>query len=141
MRGFLPRGGAAWQKPPRLWVAMGSFVGLGLLGIFLPILPTTPFLLLAAACYAKGSQRFLHWLLANRYLGAYIRNYRERRGIPLRTKIIGLSVLWATIGYSCFVAIDGRWVRLLLLAIAGGVTVHLIRFPTLTRHPNRTEGL
>jgi len=57
---------------------------LGILGIFVPILPTTPFLLLAAACYSRSSQRFYDWLLNNKYFGNYIRNYLEKKGIPLR---------------------------------------------------------
>ncbi len=58
-------------------------VGLAVVGIFVPILPTTPFLLLAAVCYARSSQRFLAWLLTNRWFGSYIKNYREGRGIPV----------------------------------------------------------
>ena len=64
------------------------FVGLGIIGIFLPLLPTTPFLLLAAACYARSSKRFYNWLLNNKWFGNYIKNYRERKGIPLQIKII-----------------------------------------------------
>ena len=67
-----------------LIVAGTLCVGLGALGIFLPLLPTTPFLLLAAACYARSSQRFYDWLLNNKYLGQYITGYVQRRGYPLR---------------------------------------------------------
>jgi uncharacterized protein len=117
-----------------LWVAAGTlFVVLGVLGIFLPLLPTTPFLLLAAYCYARSSPRMLHWLLTNRWFGAYIRNYREGRGIPLREKIIALTTLWLTIGYTALYAVPIWWVRLLLLVIALGVTTHLLRVKTLRR--------
>ena len=116
-----------------LTVAGTLFLVLGILGVFLPILPTTPFLLLAAACYARGSTRFYDWLLSNRYLGEYIRNYRERRGIPLRSKVIGLSVLWAAIAYSALIAVDILFVRIVLVLIAIGVTIHLVSFPTLRR--------
>ena len=105
-------------------------VALGVVGIVLPILPTTPFLLLAAACYARSSQRFYHWLMANRWCGAYIRNYREGRGIPLQQKILTLVLLWATISATAVFSASLWWVRLLLLAIATGVTLHLLRIPT-----------
>ena len=62
-------------------------VGLGIIGMFIPLLPTTPFLLLAAACYARSSQRLYHWLLYNKWFGKYIRNYLQRKGIPLKLKI------------------------------------------------------
>ena len=63
------------------------FIGIGIIGIFIPILPTTPFLLLAAACYARSSTRFYDWLINNKLIGAYIKNYREGRGIPLKIKV------------------------------------------------------
>ncbi len=82
-------------------IATGTFfVGLGIFGIFLPLLPTTPFLLLAAACYARSSKRFYNWLLNNKWFGNYIKNYRERKGIPLKIKILSISFLWIAIGYS-----------------------------------------
>jgi len=75
-------------------------VALAVLGLFLPVLPTTPFLLLAAVCYARSSERFYHWLMTNRWFGEYIRNYREGRGIPLKQKVLTISLLWVTIGYA-----------------------------------------
>ncbi len=105
-------------------------VGLGVVGIFLPILPTTPFLLLAAFLYARSSERFLQWLLTNRWFGAYIKNYREGKGIPWREKILTITLLWVTIIFSIlFVAISG-WVKVLLAAIAIGVTIHLLTLKT-----------
>ena len=105
-------------------------VALGILGIFLPILPTTPFLLLAAYCYARSSERFYQWLLNNRWFGEYIRNYREGRGMPLRDKIVTLTVLWLTIGFAVAFAVSAWWARLLLVGIASGVTIYLIRLKT-----------
>jgi uncharacterized protein len=105
-------------------------VFLGILGIFLPVLPTTPFLLLAAYLFARSSDRFLHWLLENRWFGRYIRNYREGRGIPAREKAISLTMLWLTILFSSFYVIEIWPVRLLLFAIATGVTIHLLRVKT-----------
>ncbi len=115
-----------------LWIAGGSLsVALGVIGIFFPVLPTTPFLLLAAFCYARSSRRFYDWLLNNRWFGAYIRNYREGRGIPLTEKILAISSLWLTIGFSILFVVRVMWVKLLLLAIAVGVTIHLVCIKTL----------
>jgi len=118
------------------WLLIGAgtlFVGVAVLGIFLPLLPTTPFLLLAAACYARSSERFYQWLLNQKQLGGHIRNYREKKGIALHIKVLTLSLLWLTIGYSALVAVDILWMRVLLLLIAVAVTVHMLRFPTLGR--------
>jgi uncharacterized protein len=118
-----------------LYIFLGLlFVFLGVLGIFLPLLPTTPFLLLAAFFFARSSDRFLHWLLYNRWFGKYIRNYREGRGIPAREKIISITMLWLTIVYTSFFVIELLWVRLLLFGIAAGVTTHLLRVKTLRTH-------
>src|SRR3989337_3676982 len=82
------------------FVIVGTvFLGLGVLGIALPVLPTTPFLLLSAACYYKGSKRMHNWLLNNKWFGGYIRNYMEGRGIPLRTKAFAMALLWLLFGY------------------------------------------
>ena len=108
-------------------------VGLGMLGIFLPLLPTTPFLLLAAACYIRSSEKFYRWLIANRWFGRYIRNYREGRGVPLSTKVMAIGLLWITIGYSAFFVVDILAVRILLILIAAGVTVHLVLLKTYRR--------
>lgn len=119
-----------------LLIAAGTLaVGLAILGIFLPILPTTPFLLLAAFFYARSSERFLHWLLTNRLFGAYIDNYRRGHGIPRREKILTLTALWLTIGFSAFYVVHVAWLRILLGLIAVGVTVHLARIPTYEGEP------
>ncbi len=115
-----------------VWIGGGTFfVGLGIAGIFLPLLPTTPFLLLAGACYARGSKRFYNWLVDNRWFGNYIRNYRQRKGIPLKIKILSISLLWVTIGYSAVFVASIPLVRAILIGIAIGVTIHIIRIRTL----------
>jgi len=84
-------------------IIVGSFfAGLGILGIFLPLLPTTPFLLLAAACYIRSSEKLYNWLMNNKWIGRYIKNYLEGKGIPLKSKVLSISALWITIGYSVF---------------------------------------
>jgi len=129
------------MKNPRrtLLIIIGTLcVALGVLGVFLPVLPTTPLLLLGAVCYARSSERFYHWLMTNRWFGEYIRNYREGRGIPLKQKILTISFLWLTIGYAVWFVVSLWWVKLLLLGIAVGVTVHLLRmrtYRTETRPP------
>jgi len=106
------------------------FLGFGIVGIFLPILPTTPFLLLAAACYARGSQKFYDWLMNNKWFGNYIKNYHEGRGIPLKIKIFTISLLWITILFSVYYIIDIFLVELILFIIAIGVTIHVITIKT-----------
>jgi hypothetical protein len=118
-----------------LTVAGTLFVVLGLIGIFVPILPTTPFLLLAAACYARSSARFYRWLMNHPWFGESIRNYRAGRGIPLREKLLALLALWLTIGISALLVLSNPWVEGALLVIAAGVTVHLATLPTLRREP------
>ena len=115
------------RKPIKiLLITTGTFlIVVSIIGIFIPVLPTTPFLLLAAVLYAKSSKRFYNWLINNRILGRYIKNYREGKGIPLKVKIIAISILWITIGYSAIFAIDILWVRILLVIIAIGVTAHI----------------
>lgn len=119
-----------------LIVAGSIFVVLGVLGMFVPLLPTTVFLLLAAWCYARSSERFHRWLLRNRLFGDYIRNYREGRGMRVREKTVTLGALWASIGYSVIFASLALWLDLLLLAIAAGVTIHILTLKTF--RPERT---
>ena len=98
---------------------------------FLPLLPTTPFLLLTAALYFKGSPRLYNWLLNHRHFGPYIRNFRENKAIPLRAKIISLVLMWGTMLYCIFFLIPFIWVKILLGLIAAGVTYHILSFKTL----------
>ncbi|MGD6851038.1 MAG: YbaN family protein [Candidatus Bathyarchaeia archaeon] len=117
-----------------LLVAGTISLALGAVGIFLPILPTTPFLLVAAACYLRSSERMHKWLINNRWFGEYIKNYQAGKGIPMKTKIVALTILWATILYSTFFIVDEILVaQLVLVVIACGVTVHLMRLPTFKK--------
>lgn len=105
-------------------------VALGVLGMFLPLLPTTVFLLMAAYCYSRSSERFHDWLLNNRWCGAYIKNYKGGKGISIRQKVSTIAILWASIGFSIWMLSAAFWVTLLLLAIAIGVTIHLVMLKT-----------
>ena len=105
-------------------------LSLGILGIVVPILPTTPFLLLAAACYARGSQRFYSWLLNNKYIGTYIRNYLEKKGVSLKVKIFTITLLWTTISISVILISPNLIVQVILVVIAAGVTAHVLSLKT-----------
>jgi uncharacterized protein len=106
-------------------------VGLGILGIFLPLMPTTIFLILAAACYAKSSQKMYHWLHHNKLFGKYLKDYREKKGTPASVKISTTIFLWLTIGLTIFLTDPNIWIKLVLLLIAISVTIHLIKLKSL----------
>ena len=93
-------------------------------------MPTTVFLLLAAYCYSQSSERFHTWLLNNRWLGGYIRNYKSGRGMSIRQKTSTLTFLWVSIGFSIWLISAKLWVSLLLAAIALGVTIHILWIKT-----------
>ena len=100
--------------------------GLGIIGVFVPILPTTPFLLLAAACYMRSSERFYQWLISNRIFGAYVRSYVEGRGMPVRIKAVTILLLWLTIGLTVIFGVQNMVIRIVLICVAAGVTTHII---------------
>jgi len=113
------------------FIAAGTIsLGIGAIGIFVPLLPTTPLLLLSAACYLRGSKRMHHWMLNNKWFGAYIRNYKEGRGIPLRAKVLIVALLWIAIGYSAYL-VNPFLVQIVLVAIAVMVSMHIVALPTL----------
>ncbi len=118
------------MKKGLLIIAGSISTAIGIVGIFIPLLPTTPFLLLAAACYARSSQRFYDGLLSNRVFGAYIKNYLEGKGIPIKLKIITLALLWITIGLSVIFAVQHVVIRIVLMIVAIGVTVHIVLVKT-----------
>ncbi|MDG6223713.1 MAG: YbaN family protein [Candidatus Bathyarchaeota archaeon] len=103
---------------------------IGAIGIVLPILPTTPFLLLSLACYLRSSERMSQWMLNNKYFGKYIRNYKDGKGIPLKTKLFAITVLWITITLSAVVFVPILVVQIILFIVATAVTVHLVKLPT-----------
>jgi uncharacterized protein len=115
----------------RIWTGLGMFfVGLGAVGIVLPLLPTTPFLLLAAGCFAKGSPRAYYWLLERRYFGSYLKNYREGRGISRRGKLVSLAFLYLMLGASAFLSHADLLVVGVLLLVAVAVTAHILMIRT-----------
>lgn len=115
-----------------LYILLGSLsLVLGIIGIFLPLLPTTPFLLLTAALYVRSSPRLYNWLLRQKHLGPYIRNFREHKAIPLKAKIISVSLIWITILYCVIFLLPYWWLKVLLLLIAAGTSYHILSFKTL----------
>jgi uncharacterized membrane protein YbaN (DUF454 family) len=121
-------------------VAAGLFfVALAIVGLFLPILPTTPFLILAAACFARSSPRFHSWLMNNRLFGAYIRDYREGRAMRPMHKCVSLLLLWSVLGLTGWLAVSSIWVRALLAAVGIGVTVHLLALRNAARRGRQRD--
>jgi hypothetical protein len=105
---------------------------LGAIGLFLPVLPTTPFVILAAACYLRSSKRMHAWILQSRLFGETIENFQAGRGLKRDTKIRALVLMWATISISAFFFVDQLIFRGAMFLVAAGVTVYLLRLPTLT---------
>ncbi len=104
---------------------------LGITGIFLPVLPTTPFLLLSAALFARSSDRLYEWLINHKIFGEYIRNFREDKAISLQNKIISVSTLWLFMLYSIFFIVNEKWyLQVLLAGIALAVTIYILSFRT-----------
>ena len=125
-----------YKRPTRaagllLKIAGTVFIIIGGVGIILPLLPTTPFLLLAAVCYARSSERWYRWLLCNRWFGTYIRNWHEGKGIPMKTKALSILFLILTIGYSAAVVVPFFIGKVALILIAVCVSVHILSVPTL----------
>ena len=114
-------------------------VGLGTVGILVPLLPTTPFFLLAAACFVRSSDRLYRWLITQRILGPYIRNYREHRAVTWQAKAVTLVLLWAVIGYSAFGVVRLQALRIVLLLVAVAVTAHVLSLKTLTKEMLSTD--
>jgi hypothetical protein len=114
-------------------IAGSACVALGVIGLFLPLLPTTPFLLLAAACYARGSRRFYDWLLANRTFGPLIHEWRTHRSIPYKTKLSAIALMSATLGVSIVFFVEPVWLKLLLTAMGVGLAIWMYRMPSRDR--------
>ncbi len=115
-----------------LLILAGSIsLGLGTLGVVVPLLPTTPFLLLTAACYIKSSERLYKWLINHRLYGKFLRNYIEHKAIALNVKIGSIALLWITIITSSILFISVTWLKVLLIVKAVIVTLHINSFRTI----------
>jgi uncharacterized membrane protein YbaN (DUF454 family) len=105
-------------------------VAIGIIGIFLPLLPTTIFLILASACFVKSSPRANEWLRNHKILGVYIKNYQDKSGLTVKSKIFSIAFLWISISISGLLLTNEFYIRMILLAIAIGVSIHLISVKT-----------
>ncbi len=105
-------------------------VTIGVIGIFLPLLPTTIFLILASICFLKSSPKANEWLRNHKILGVYIDNYQNKSGLTFKSKLINITVLWVSISVSAILLTEELYIRMLLLAIAIGVTIHLVMIKT-----------
>ena len=106
-------------------------LALGVAGVFLPVLPTTPFLLLSAALFVRSSERLHSWLMMHKHLGPYIKNFQENKAIPLRVKIVSVSMVWLTLLYCAVFVAEQWWQALLFIVIALCVSVHILHYKTL----------
>ena len=132
------------RKHRFLWVrlafgALGTlFLLLGIVGIFMPILPTTPFLLLATACYARSSRRFYNWLMNHPALGPLIVEWRTYRSIPWRIKLVAVATMTLTFGSSIIFFIRDGWLQLALAFFGVMIVIWLYRIPSRDR-PDKRE--
>ena len=104
-------------------------VVLGIIGAVLPVLPTTPFLILAAICFSYSSEKFFNKIISNKYFGKNVKDYLEGRGIPLKAKIAAVSILWISIGVSCYF-IGILWLRILLPCLAVFISWFILSQPS-----------
>ena len=115
-------------------VLVGSgFVALGVAGIFLPVLPTTPFLLLAAACYARASRRFYNWLLNNRWFGPTILEWQRHRSIRYRTKLIAIGMMAVSLTTSIVFFVKDARLQIALALLGIALAVYMYRIPSRER--------
>ena len=105
-------------------------VVLGVVGIFLPIMPTTPFILLAAWCFAQSSPRFHHWLRNHKHLGLIVRSWEDGNGIPRKVRNRVIFLLWFSLCFSTFI-LRIWWVGLIFFSVGVGVTIYLMSQPIL----------
>ena len=105
------------------------FLGVGAVGVAIPVMPTTPFVLLAAACFSAGNERFAVWLRQSRFFGPFIENYRTGRGVRTSLKIAGIVFVWTGLVISMLI-VQTTWVSVLLAVVGAGVTIHLLLIKT-----------
>ena len=124
-----------YYKVKIILAVLGSIsFALAVAGIFLPLLPTTPLLLLSAALWLRSSDRLHNWLINHRIFGEYIRNFRTHRAIPLRVKIYATTLVWLTIGYCIFAVVNEYWwAQVLMALLATAITWHILSYKTLKK--------
>lgn len=114
-----------------IYILLGTlFLILGAIGIFVPLLPTTPFWLLTCWFYIRSSEKLYNRAMGNRYFGSYIKNFMVDKAIPMRSKIISIAVMWLSTILTSLFLIEYLWIKILLVLISVGVTWHIVSFPT-----------
>ena len=116
-----------------LWLSLGLFFAVvGLIGLIVPGLPTTPLMIVAAACFFRSSKRLFNWVLSNKYFGNYVKDFREGRGMPRKAKFIALGFIWLFVSISVFVGIPDHlvYVKIITLLAACTGTGVIITLPT-----------
>jgi uncharacterized membrane protein YbaN (DUF454 family) len=113
----------------------------GIAGIFLPLVPTVPLLLLAAACFARSSEKFHTWLVEHDHLGPLLRDYLHGAGIPLRVKRAAIGMIWVSFSATTLLFAQALWLKVLLIATAATITIYLLLLPTAPKEdqPDRTD--
>ena len=125
---------------PLLWRIAGALsLALGAIGIVVPVLPTTPFVLLAAFCFARGSPALHRWLLANRAFGPLLRDWEEHRSIERRTKIVAIAMMSISLTSSIVFAVDAAWLQVALALLGVGLAIGIYRIPSRD-HPSQSRG-
>ena len=114
-------------------VAGIASLALGIAGIFLPVLPTTPLVILAAGCFARSYRPFHEWLLAHRSFGPMLREWHEHRAIPYRTKLTAIAMMAAAMTGSIVFFVEPLWLEVLLAAFGVGLAVWMYRLPSRDR--------
>ncbi|WP_102262963.1 YbaN family protein [Mesobacillus jeotgali] len=115
-----------------LLITIGTLsISLGVIGILVPLLPTTPLILLGAACYVKASDELYQKLIRNKWLGGYIKDFREKNGITLKNKVLSLCLMWISIlGTILFLEVD-FWLAAVLIIVAVTVSAYILSFDTI----------
>jgi uncharacterized membrane protein YbaN (DUF454 family) len=115
-----------------IYIIVGTLaLAIGIIGIFLPVVPTTPLVLLSAACYLRGSEKLHRWILSNPRFGEIIENYESGKGLKRSIKVKAIGLMWIMILISAFYFVDSVIARIAMILISSLVTIYLIRLPTI----------
>jgi len=127
------------QKSMQIFLIISGWlcIILGVIGVFLPLLPTTPFILLAAYCFSRSSPRFHKWILSHRFFGPIVKNYESGKGLPRKIRFRGLMLMWLGM-IGSMIIIQKLWAVIILGVIGVCVTVYLYRLPVYDENSPHT---
>ncbi|WP_058306840.1 YbaN family protein [Gracilibacillus massiliensis] len=129
-----------WNFKRILWMIAGSLsLIIGLIGIVVPLLPTTPLVILAAFCFGKSSKALHHWLVTNKYFGRYLMDYQSGKGVPIRIKIFAVMIVWTSVLFTLTV-IPLLYVKIFMIGVAIFVTIFIFTSPLLKEKKNLTNS-